>query len=468
MRILDYLDPQSCPTERPSVDIMGEPTRSLHDAIDRAARARGIPYLHPRDRTLMLDLLGSARMTDWQEGKVSFLFEGNGCWSELPQVYARYGVETTRGLLETVRGLENAKAALLTDCGMQACALLFDVLVKPKSHAIIMRQVYNKTRKYVERLGELVGAEVSVVDDGDIDGLKAAVRKNTVLVFAETYTNPLTRAVDPELLGQTILALRKEVAPRLHLAIDNTIASVWGVKRPLLDYEGVHFVVASGTKSLGGQDRDLWGYIASNSLDAMNEGMDLQAMRGGILDWRRAAAIHEGLAEAQKNYTRRCQSATQVARFLDEHSLVEEVFHPSLPGHPDRETIERFYTLPGSLLSFRLTVDERDATEDECRHFADVLATTVVPRYALSFDGLATKVNHHLTVSEYFTPVEELERAGIDRLVRLGIGLEEPDDINACLNWALWHHRSVSADEVSRWQADRAKELGIYQGRQAP
>jgi cystathionine beta-lyase/cystathionine gamma-synthase len=347
---------------------------------------------------------------------------------------------------------------------MQACALLFDVLVKPGSHAILMRQVYNKTRKYLEWLCQRLSATLSIVDDGDDAALEEAIRKNTVLIFAETYTNPLMRAVDPHRLGRLAARARKERAAALRLIIDHTIASPWAMKAPLLDHEGVDFVVLSGTKSLAGQDRDLWGYIASHDTGVLNEAMDLQAMRGGILDWRRAGAILAGLPAARDAFERRCRSASLVAAFLHKHPRVSEVFHPALPDHPDRRALEAHYRLPGSLLSFRL----RDAGEEEAKHFADVLATSIVPRYALSFDGLTTKVNHHRTVSEYFTPPEEITRAGIDRIVRLGIGVEEPNDIIACLNWALWHHRATSPAEVLSWQEARERELGIYGGRQGP
>ncbi|MBI4603213.1 MAG: PLP-dependent transferase [Planctomycetes bacterium] len=461
MTLKDYLDPRSCPEGKPRLEIMSASTRVLHEGIDEAMRRTGLPYLHPRQPTIQLDLLGSRRMRAWQEGKASFLLDGDGCWSELPQVYARYGVETTHRLLKEVRALENARGAILTDCGMQACALLFDVLFRPGGHAVLMRQIYNKTRKYCEWLAARLSGSVSIVDDGDDAALEACVRKDTLFVFAETYTNPLMRAVDPERLVGLVAGLRKSRASELRLIVDDTIASPWALKVPLLDH-GVDFVVTSGTKSLAGQDCDLWGYIASNRIDALNELMDLEAMRGGILDGRRASAILEGLEAARASYEKRCATASRVAAFLAEHSLVSEVHHPSLPGHPDRLAIDRHYKLPGSLLSFRV----RGATEEQAEHFADVLASTVVPRYALSFDGLTTKVNHHRTVSEYFTPAEELERAGIDRLVRLGIGLEEPEDIIACLNWALWRHREVSPDEVLRWQEERTQSLGVY--REAP
>jgi cystathionine beta-lyase/cystathionine gamma-synthase len=251
--------------------------------------------------------------------------------------------------------------------------------------------------------------------------------------------------------------LRRERAPDLRLVLDNTIASPWGLRRPLLDFPGIDAIAASGTKALAGQDRDLCGYIASNRIDFLNEVMDLLAMRGGVLDWRRAAAILEGLELAEQRFERRCRSAGEVARFLVAHPRVETVHHPSLPGHPDRRVIDEHYCRSGSLLSFSLKGLDEDAT----RHFADVLATCIVFRYAGSFDGLSSKVNHHRTVSEYFTAEEELKRAGITRLVRLGIGIEASADLQACLNWALWHHRDLSSDVVLAWQGDREKELGL-------
>ena len=172
---------------------------------------------------------------------------------------------------------------------------------------------------------------------------------------------------------------------------------------------------------------------------------------------RRATAILDGLDQAEPRFRRRCATACGVTAFLAAHPLVEAVFHPGAPGHPDAAVIARHYTEPGSIVSFRL----RDADEAETRHFCDVLAMCGVLRYALSFDGLATKLNHHRSVSEYFTAEEEVRRIGVDRLVRLGIGVEHADDLIACLNWALWHRRDVGAPEVEAWQAERAGSLGV-------
>jgi len=428
-----WLDPQACPTERPPIADMAATTRELHAALDANA-----PFLHPSEPTVQLDLLGSARVVAWQEAKGELLFLGEGCWAELPHLYARYGTNAGLALIGKLKQLEHAQCAIACDSGMQATALVLDALMAPGGHAVLMRQVYNKTRTYLEWMAARLGGAVTIVDDGDHDAVRAAIRPETRLIFAETFTNPLVRAQD---VGALVAIAR---AAKVKLVIDSTIATPWGFETPLLS-QGVDLVVASGTKALGGQDRDLWGYVATNDPSLANAVMDLVAMRGGILDWRRATAIVAGLDAAPGAHLRRCASATRIASFLAAHPRVSEVFHPSLAPPAG-------YARPGSLLSFRVV----DASEDQTRHLADVLATCVIVRYALSFDGLATKVNHHRTVSEYFTPVDQLRRNGFDRLVRLAVGLEDPDDLIACLNWTLHHAASITAADLAAWQASRS------------
>ena len=438
-----YLDPASCPAARPPVGDMGPATRELHAALDANA-----PWLHPRERTIQRDLYGSPNVVSWQEAKAAFLIAGDGAWSELPHLYARYGTPGTSALIHALRGLEQAQVGLVTDSGMQAIALVADALLIPGGHAVILRQIYNKAKTYFEWLAKRVGATLTFVDDGDPEAVAVAVRPNTRFVFAETFTNPLMRAQDlPRLL---------EACGRAHLVIDTTIATPWAFETPALKL-GATVVVGSLTKALGGQDTALGGYICTDDTELGNQLMDLLAMRGGILDDARALAVANHLPAAAEMFTRRCATASKVAAFLAAHPKIEAVYHPSLPDHPDARVIAAHYAKAGSIVSFRA------AGTDELghRHLADVLVSTIIPRYALSFDGLATKVNHHKTVSEYFTPPDQIARQGIDRLIRLGIGLEDADDLIACLNWSLHHAASITTEQLDAWRAERARSLGL-------
>jgi cystathionine beta-lyase/cystathionine gamma-synthase len=447
-RIAAWLDPTGCPAERPPIAQMAAATQELHAALDAHARDTGVAWLHPERRTIQRDLLGSPNVVAWQEAKAAFLLVGDGAWSELPHLYARYGTPGTAALIAQLRALEAARTALVTDSGMQAVALVTDVLLARGGHAVVMRQVYNKTRTFIEHSARRIGAEVTLVDDGDHAALAAAIRPETRLVFAETFTNPLTRAQDVPALAA--------LAGRAHLVIDSTIATPWAFATPLLA-RGARVVIGSLTKALGGQDIALGGYIATDDTELANQLMDLVAMRGGILDDERAQRIALGLPAAERAFAHRCETASRVAAFLARHARVEQVFHPSLPGHPDAAVIARDYQRTGSLLAFRVA----GADEARHRHIADVLVSCGVLRYALSFDGLATKVNHHRTVSEYFSPPEQLAQLGIDRLIRLGIGIEDADDLIACLNWALHHEREVTTAELDAWRTARAQSLGL-------
>ena len=401
---------------------MSAATRELHDAVDANA-----PFLHPERRTIQRDLGDSRNVVAWQEAKAAFIVTGDGAWSELPHLYARYGTPGTAELIAMLRELEHAACAFVTDCGMQAVALVADVSISSGSHAIAMRQVYNKTRSFFESTAKRVGATITLVDDGDHAALAAALRPETRFVFAETYTNPLGRAQDVPALVELVHRV-----PGARLVIDSTIATPWGIRTPLLD-QGVDVVTGAMTKAIGGQDAAMGGYIATNHAELGNQIMDLIAMRGGILDDDRARRVVAHLPAAKEKHARRCATAAKVGAFLASHPRIERVFHPSRPDHPDAGVIARDYVRTGSLLAFRV----RDLDEAGHGKLADALVSCGVLRYALSFDGLVTKVNHHRTVSEYFTPPEVVARLGIDRLIRLGIGLEDPDDLIACLNWTL-------------------------------
>lgn len=424
--LADWLDPNRCPSERPPRGEMSEATKTLHDALDANA-----PWLHPTERTIQRDLRGSPEVVAWQEAKLAFMLRGDGAWSELPHLYARYGTPNTARLIGQLRALEGAQAAFVTDCGMQAFALVVDALLAPGDHAVVLRQVYNKTKTFLEWTAKRIGATLTHVDDGDPSAVAAAITPATKLVFAETFTNPLMRAQDIPALAAAI-GRGPSGGGKARLIVDSTIATPWAFDHPLLS-QGVSVVIGSLTKALGGRDLGLGGYIATDDAELGNSLMDLIAMRGGILDETRAGLVADHLDEANRLHARRCASARAVARFLASHPRVERVFHPSLPDHPDAATIARDYRRTGSIVAFRA----REANELEHRRIADAIASCGIIRYALSFDGLATKVNHHKSVSEYFTPPDVVARAGIDRLIRLGIGIEPPDDLIACLNWAL-------------------------------
>ena len=132
------------------------------------------------------------------------------------------GNEERTKLIAKLQAIEHATSAIVCDSGMQATALAFDVLMEPGGHAVLMRQVYNKTRSYLEWMAARLGGAVTVADDGDTAGLAAAIRPETRFVFAETFTNPLVRAQDLDALFGVIAAARHRAPSGLVKVSANT------------------------------------------------------------------------------------------------------------------------------------------------------------------------------------------------------------------------------------------------------
>lgn len=440
----------------PSLEQATEDTRALHLSVDAFARKSQAPYLHPESPTVQVDLLHGDRIADWQNEKASAAMLGTISAATLHPIYARYATFDTNRLIQSVIETESCNAAIVTDSGMQACALVMDALIRPGSHVIMSEQVYAKTKSFLEWTAARMDVEFNYVNHLTPEVLKREVKPNTTLVLAETFSNPLMRALDLQKLSDEVVSLRDSLSPGLRFVIDHTIASPYGPKVPFLSYPGIDAVLTAGTKAMAGNDQDIWGYVASNRIGLINLLADLQSMRGGVLGWRSARALQSHFAQTKSLFEKRCQSALKVVKYLESHPEVAEVFHPSSGTHPDHRIAQSQYKNLGSLLSFRL---KSASSESDVAHFCNVLAMTVVFRYALSFDGLVSKVNHHTTVSEFFTPPGKLRNLNIDRLVRLAIGTEAAEDLIKALDWALANAKAIPVEEVEAWATNRAKQL---------
>jgi cystathionine beta-lyase/cystathionine gamma-synthase len=180
---------------------MDKVTVELHESIDENIRRVGRGYLSAEGESVTADLMGSARMVRWQEKKAAATLLGSFCWSELPQVYGRYGGESSRELVDRVKALEGAEAAVVTDSGMGAAAVLFDALLEAGDHVVVARSIYNKTKAYLGWLENRMGIALTLVDDDEVETLLERLTDRTRIVMVEIFTNPLMRAFDPRLVS---------------------------------------------------------------------------------------------------------------------------------------------------------------------------------------------------------------------------------------------------------------------------
>jgi cystathionine gamma-synthase/methionine-gamma-lyase len=244
------------------------------------------------------------------------------------------------------------------------------------------------------------------------------------VVFVETISNPLLRVVD---LAEIISIARRARAATI---VDSTFAS----PRLLTPLDlGADFVVHSTTKYLNGHGDATGGIVVCARKESLPALRQVSKLVGGVLGPFEAYLTLRGVKTLALRMPRQCQSARQIAERLARHPGVEQVHYPGLPSHPDFEIASRLLGdgLAGAVVSFTL----RGAGRAEVFQFMDALqlccvGTTVGDIYS---QLLYPAISSHRALS----PAER-HRLGIgDNLVRLSVGIEEPEDLIADLEQAL-------------------------------
>lgn len=341
--------------------------------------------------------------------------------AERPQTfYTRYGNPNFAVVEEAVATVEGAEAALVTGSGMGAIMLVFLTLLEPGDHVIAQEAHYVGTMKALRRWLPRLGIQVTLVDQTDIDAFEAALRPETRLIYVETPTNPTLTLTDLRAVAD--LAQERGVLT----CADNTFASPIN-QRPL--EQGIDLVVHSATKYLGGH-ADVTAGVVAGSRERVSELWEALIVFGMILHPFEAWLLARGIQTLPFRIARHNANALAVAEFLEGHPGVSRVYYPGLDSHPGAELARRQMDGFGGMVVFEL-----QGGYEAARDFASRLK---LARLAVSLGGTETLVVHAASMIHSQLSPEERAAAGIsDRLVRVSVGLEDPDDIIADLDQAL-------------------------------
>ena len=312
--------------------------------------------------------------------------------------------------------------------GMAAISTVLMALTRAGSSVVLPREVYGGTYGLLTKVLSRFGVETVLVDGWDLDAVRAAVRDDTALLYAETLANPTMSVAD--LPGLAAIA-RDAGVP---LVVDSTFASP-SVCRPL--EHGADVVVHSATKYLGGHS-DATGGVAVGRPELLDRVRRARLDLGGSLSPDDAFLLHRGLATLPLRVARHCSSALSVAEALAASPLVDHVDHPGLPAHRDHALAGKLFEAGryGGVVSF--TPRARDGgPADRARGFAvcDALRLVAV---ATSLGGTHSVVSHVPSTTHRQLDDEALAAAGMGpATLRVSVGLEEPADLVADLVQAL-------------------------------
>ncbi len=198
----------------------------------------------------------------------------------------------------------------------------------------------------------------------------------------------------------------------------------------------------SATKYLSGHNDLLAGVIAgSEELTAMVR-QTLWVM-GGVADAHSAALLHRGLKTLGVRVRQQNDTAMRIAEFLEGHPAIERVWYPGLPSHPDHPAASTQMSGFGGVVSFEYKGDLEDTSR-----FVDAVK---VPLIAPSLGGLETLIEQPALMSFYELSDDERQQLGIKgNLVRLSVGVEDPEDLLEDLGQALERAQAAASSEVSQ------------------
>jgi cystathionine beta-lyase/cystathionine gamma-synthase len=336
--------------------------------------------------------------------------------------YARTKNPTRMAFERCIADLEGGSAAFAFASGLAAIATTLECL-DHGAHIVAVDDLYGGSRRLLERVRKRsMGIEVTQLDLSDAGALDAAIRPSTRLIWIETPTNPLLKLVDLERVAA--IARRRGVLS----AADNTFASPY-VQNPL-EY-GFDIVVHSTTKYLNGHSDMVGGCaIVGGNAELADRLRFLQNAVGAIQGPFDSFLALRGLKTLALRMERHCTSALKIAQWLERHPKVKRVYYPGLESHPQHALAKKQMRAFGGMISAELegTLDDARRFLERCRLFA----------LAESLGGVESLIEHPAIMTHGSVPPEVRAMLGIgDTLVRLSVGIEEPDDLIADLAAAL-------------------------------
>ena len=336
--------------------------------------------------------------------------------------YSRSGNPTRHTLEKRLAVLENARFGLAFSSGLAAETVLCMTLLKSGDHVIAFDDLYGGTKRLFNTIfNRNFGVEFSYVDARDKENIKRGIKENTRLIWLETPTNPLMRLCD--LKGISDIAREKGILT----VVDNTFMSPY-FQRPL-DF-GIDIVVHSTTKYLNGHSDSVGGAIMLSDEDIYNKLKFNQNAIGAILSPFDSYMVLRGIKTLAIRMDRHSQNAIDIARYLESHPKVRNVYYPGLKSHPQFEMARRQMSGFGGMISF-----EMDGGLEEARAFLEGLR---IFSLAESLGGVESLIEHPALMTHASIPKEEREKVGItDSLIRVSVGIEDVDDLKEDLDNAL-------------------------------
>jgi len=335
-------------------------------------------------------------------------------------IYTRLGNPTLMALEENIAALEGGDRGFVFASGMAAIHGAVLALVKAGDHMVATDSIYGGTFVQFNTVLPREGISTSFVDSSDVREVEKGLTKKTKVIFIETPANPTMKLSDIRAICE--LAHGSDI----RVIVDNTFMSPY-FQHPL--EHGADVVVHSLTKYLGGHS-DIIGGVVVTSNEIAPKVRHILDNTGATLDPLAAWLVLRGIKTLPIRMDRHNSNAKKVVQFLKEHPKVKEVFYPGLEEHPQHELAKKQMSGFGGMISFEV--------EGGLEAGQKIMNNVKLCALAVSLGAVETLIQHPASMTHAGIPKEDRLASGItDGLVRISVGIEDPEDIIADLKQAM-------------------------------
>ena len=357
---------------------------------------------------------------------VSFGYDDMDEWLRAGQgktaghIYSRNTNPTVQAFEDKVAQLEEAQVATAFASGMAAISNALFTFLSPGDRVVSIKDSYGGTNKLFTEFLPRFNIDVTLCDTTDHTAIEKAVAEGCRILYLESPTNPTLKIVD-------IADLSRKAHNRGALVVVDSTFATPILQKPLA--LGADLVLHSATKFLGGH-ADALGGVACGPADLIAQIFHFREINGAALDPMAAYLLLRGMKTLELRVHRQSQSALKIARHLEAHHKIEQVFYPGLESHPQHRIAKTQMTAFGGILSFSI----KGGFEAVCR----VLPRLTYAHRAANLGAVETIAGPPATTSHVECTAEERAAMGIpENLVRYSVGIEDADDLIADLDQAL-------------------------------
>ncbi len=372
-----------------------------------------------------------------EEGKaffeVAYGQREKGDNEEIGLIYSRLNNPDLEILEDRLTLWDGADAAAAFESGMSAITTVFLEFLRPGDLLLYSMPTYGGTDHFINHVLTSFGIHILGVKAGTPNEevekrlQESGHADKLAMIYVETPANPTNSLIDIEACKELADKYSRE-DKKVVLAVDNTyMGPLW--QHPLK--HGADLVLYSATKYIGGHSDLIAGACLGNK-EEMIRVKTLRAFLGNAADAWTAWLLMRSLETLKPRMERQAQNAVEVANFLKGHSLVEKVYYLGFTdkSSPEYEVYKKQYLSDGAMISFDIKGGEEEAFK--------FLNSLRLIKLAVSLGGTESLAEHPATMTHCdMSDEDKAENSISEKLVRLSIGIEDPEDLIWDISQAL-------------------------------